>query len=109
MSFSGKRIGRRIQFRSLSRKKKGCVGVGHFVLLRLPPAPGADDLLSFATWGFATLHPRLYAVACSAGSPTGVLVNDPALHHEHDAPHGRDVFQRIAVERNDVGLQARRD
>src|SRR2546423_4940830 len=30
-----------------------------------------------------------------------VLVNDAALHHEDDAPNSRDVFQRVAVERDD--------
>ena len=35
----------------------------------------------------------------------GVLVNNSALHHKHDPPHCRDVFQRIAIERNDVCLQ----
>lgn len=32
------------------------------------------------------------------------LVNDAALHHEDHSPHGRDVFQRVAVEGNDVCL-----
>src|SRR5439155_2339934 len=38
-----------------------------------------------------------------------VLVNDAAFHNENNAAHRRDVFERIAVERDDVGLVARRD
>jgi hypothetical protein len=34
-----------------------------------------------------------------------VLVNHAAPHHKYDAPDGRNVFQRIAIERNDVRLQ----
>lgn len=38
-----------------------------------------------------------------------VFVDDAALHHEDDAADGRDVSQRVAVERDDVGLHAGRD
>jgi hypothetical protein len=38
-----------------------------------------------------------------------ILVNHSALHYKYDAPDGRNVFQRIPIERNDVRLQARRD
>lgn len=37
---------------------------------------------------------------------TGALVNNAALHHEHNAANGGDVFQRIAVQGDDVRLQA---
>ena len=36
-------------------------------LLMLSPAPRADKISGILTWGFAALHPRLYAVARSAG------------------------------------------
>lgn len=35
-----------------------------------------------------------------------VLVHLAALHHEHHAAHGGDVLKRIAVQGDDVGLQA---
>src|SRR5690349_7742906 len=38
-----------------------------------------------------------------------VLTNDAALHYKYDAANSCDVFQRIAIEGNDVGLQARCD
>jgi hypothetical protein len=38
-----------------------------------------------------------------------ILVNDTALHHKYDAANSRDVFQPIAIEGNDVGLQIRCD
>ena len=38
-----------------------------------------------------------------------VLVDDAALHDEDDAADGRDVFEGVAVERDDVGLEAGRD
>jgi hypothetical protein len=37
--------------------------------LELSPAPRAGNYLWDATWGSAALHPRLYAVACSAAWP----------------------------------------
>jgi hypothetical protein len=39
----------------------------------------------------------------------GVLVNHAALHYKYDAPDGRNVFQRIAIERDDVRLLAGRN
>src|SRR5213075_142091 len=43
-------------------------------------------------------------------SPRGnVLVNDAAFHDENNAAHRGDVFDRIAVERNDVGFVTWRD
>src|SRR5438034_2221700 len=36
-----------------------------------------------------------------------VLVNDAAFHNENNAAHRGDVFERIAVERDDVGFIAR--
>jgi len=33
-----------------------------------------------------------------------ILVNDPALHHKDHASNGGDIFQGIAVERNNVRL-----
>src|SRR5437773_6104441 len=38
-----------------------------------------------------------------------VLVNDAAFHNENDAAHRSDVFEWIAVERDDVGFVARRN
>lgn len=38
-----------------------------------------------------------------------VLVNNAAFHHKCDAPHRRNLFQRIAVESNDVRLQTGHD
>ena len=35
-----------------------------------------------------------------------VLVDDSALHHEHHSAHGGNVFGRIAIESDDVRLQA---
>jgi hypothetical protein len=35
-----------------------------------------------------------------------VLTNDAALHYKYDAANSCDVFQRITIEGNDVGLQA---
>src|SRR5438067_7168144 len=35
-----------------------------------------------------------------------VLVNDAAFHDESDAAHRSDVFERIAIERDDVGFVA---
>ncbi len=35
--------------------------------IALPPAFAGSSLLLTRTWGFAALHPTLYAVACSAG------------------------------------------
>jgi len=37
----------------------------------------------------------------------GILVNNTALHDKYDAANGGDVFQRIAIKGNDVGLQSR--
>src|ERR1044071_2252509 len=37
-----------------------------------------------------------------------VLVDAAALPHEDDAADGRDVSERVAVERDDVGLEAGR-
>src|SRR6478736_2074003 len=44
-----------------------------------------------------------------SGCPQFVLVNHPALHHERDAFEFRDVAQRIAADRDDIGELAGRD
>jgi hypothetical protein len=38
-----------------------------------------------------------------------ILVHSPAFHHKNYTPHGCDVFERIAVERDDVRLHDRLD
>ena len=38
-----------------------------------------------------------------------VLIDYAALHNEHNPPDGRDVFQRITIERDDVRLQTHGD
>ena len=52
---------------------------------------------------------RLYPAINRNRSRCNILVNDATLHHEHDAAHSGYVFQRISLEGDDVGLQARRD
>jgi hypothetical protein len=37
----------------------------------LPPVPRAPVVWPGSSWGFASLHPRLYAAACSAGFQSG--------------------------------------
>lgn len=44
-----------------------------------------------------------------SGTGGYVLVNDAALHHKYDSPHGSNVFQRISIECDDVRLQSGRD
>ena len=39
----------------------------------------------------------------------GVLVNHASLHHKYDSPDGGNVFQQIAVERDDVRLKTGRE
>lgn len=43
---------------------------------------------------------------CVGGLVRGreILVHPPALHHEHDAPHGRDVLERVAIGRDTRGI-----
>ncbi len=38
-----------------------------------------------------------------------MLVNHAALHHKHNPPDGRDIRQRVAIKRDDVRFQARRN
>jgi hypothetical protein len=38
-----------------------------------------------------------------------ILVNLPALHHEHHFAHGRNVLHGVAIHCDDVGLHARSD
>jgi len=38
-----------------------------FVMIRLSAAPRASDVIDNRSWGFAALHPRLYADTRSAG------------------------------------------
>jgi hypothetical protein len=38
-----------------------------YITASLPPAPRARFFFGLQTWGSAALHPRLYAIACSAG------------------------------------------
>ena len=52
---------------------------------------------------------RLDACVNRNRAARGVLVNHAALHYKYDAPDGRNVFQRIPIERDDIRLQTRRD
>src|ERR1043166_9941821 len=38
-----------------------------------------------------------------------IFVNDATLHNENDAAHRGDIFEWVAIERDDVGFVARRD
>jgi len=54
------------------------------------PLRGLDDLLVLRTWGSATLHPRLYAVAGSAG-----LLSELKLNCELDGAWPADLVERV--------------
>jgi hypothetical protein len=63
---------------------------------RLSPAPRADIIFGPITWDYATLHPRLYAVACSAGwKPVTILESLLAASHLIGLPT-RDTFFEIS-------------
>ncbi len=53
-----------------------------------------------------TVESRLDASVNRDRAARDVLVNHAAPHNKYDAPDGGNVFQRIAIERNDVRLQA---
>ena len=43
------------------------------MMIRLSAAPRAFDIFDTGSWGFAALHPRLYAVGRSAGSEANLI------------------------------------
>lgn len=54
------------------------------------------------------IQSRLDASIFRNRAACGVLVSDATLHYKHDAPDGRDVLYRIAIERDNVRLKSRR-
>src|SRR5258705_8286719 len=47
--------------------------------IRLSAAPRAVNNFECGSWGFAALHPRLYAITCSAGWESMSIVKEPTV------------------------------
>src|SRR5438067_2309175 len=78
--------------------------VGAAIRVYIAKAGSSGDntpaLASFNIRLAAVVASRLGACINGNRAARGVLVNNAALHHKYNAPNRRDVFQRVAIERN---------
>ena len=57
------------------------MAVNLLMMTRLSPVPRALYFKRFFTWGFASLHPRLYAVARFASLES--RIHESQIHNQH--------------------------